>query len=620
MPSTSEKLNELLEEEVRASFADPNSKKHRRRIRRQRLYGLGGGAVMPRVRGGEAQAIAAFATAARLPGAASEQSHAARPSDHHDTYEHDAWYRMSYAQCSSHTASSAPDRVYVGGGAARRRGGVGKARREPWYGGALDRSNAPSSDLFADAVRYGYDGARRRRQYQQFSGAAPAKTLDDMCPEYLRRNTSLRAEWAPALRGQAPGPGGVWGATPRLWPENASYPSGYKGASVAQRPSSSWYRNQTTIADTCTAAPGSDDQAAAWLDARVKRVAALEQRSTARLQRASKLEKASLRSALYNASIVTGGTVLTEYELRAQLDKEEDASTGRAVIARHSGPSLILTAPGLIDADPVAGADVFRFDLKWQELGRLYRDVSYDKAVKDPVRFYDELVVKLRDASSGPLIQRETFLETLAISVNGMSRGRANLLFSVFAPPGALETEYVTIMAPLRCVANDWDAQTCLEELWAAFSAADPRRSTARRVEAALAVCARSARDLADVKRVVPLMIAQLTRRVVLRADDPLDEEGGEEALAADGVFGVAPPTPQDFRAALEATPRALAVFGRQLAAARAFVTGKDDAPADSEGVPGPSVARRVTSLREDLNGRLHTMSTSMRAPTGMRS
>ena len=37
-------------------------------------------------------------------------------------------------------------------------------------------------------------------------------------------------------------------------------------------------------------------------------------------------------------------------------------------------------------------------------------------------------------------------------------------------------------------------------------------------------------------------------------------------------------------------------------------------------GPPGPSVARRVTSMREDLNARLHNVSTSMRAPTGMRS
>ena len=46
-------------------------------------------------------------------------------------------------------------------------------------------------------------------------------------------------------------------------------------------------------------------------------------------------------------------------------------------------------------------------------------------------------------------------------------------------------------------------------------------------------------------------------------------------------------------------------------------MTGADAADA---GPPGPSVARRVTSMREDLNARLHNVSTSMRAPTGMRS
>ena len=81
MPSTGDQINELLEDETRRSFPDPNSKKARARRRRQRLYGLGSDARFPRVRRGEAQALAAFAQAARLPGAASQLSHAARPCD-----------------------------------------------------------------------------------------------------------------------------------------------------------------------------------------------------------------------------------------------------------------------------------------------------------------------------------------------------------------------------------------------------------------------------------------------------------------------------------------------------------------------------------------------------------
>ena len=497
MPSTGDQLNQLLEAETRRSFPDPNSKKARARRRRQRLYGLGSDARFPRVRRGEAQALAAFAQAARLPGAASQLSHAARPCDHHDTYEHDAWYRMSYWEPSAHRATAAPDRVFVGTAGARHRGGVGLARREPWYGpGTGAASDAPSTDLFADAVRYGYDGARRRRHYQQFRGSAPGKTLDDTCPAYLRSNTTLRAEWAPPLRGAPPKPGGTWGATPRLWPENASYPSGFKGTSQGQRPSSSWYRGQTTVAETATARDG-DDGAAAWLDPRVKRVCELERRSQSRLKRAARLEKASLRSALVGGSVQSGGTVLTYRPSTSYLPRkeEEDASTGREVLVRHSGPQTILIAPGLTCADEVSDADVFRFDLKWQELGRLYRDVLFDKATKEPPRAFDDLLAKLREAAAGPRIARETFLETLSVAVPGMSKGRANLLFSVFAPPAALEAEYALILAPLRCVSHGWDAAECLAELWASFTREDPRKSTARKVRDALTCCARSAGD-----------------------------------------------------------------------------------------------------------------------------
>merc|ERR1719271_588360 len=156
---------------------------------------------------------------------------------------------MSYWEPSAHRATAAPDRVFVGTA-----------------------------------------GARRRRGYQQFRGSAPGKILDDTCPAYLGSNTTLRAEWAPPLRGAPPKPGGTWGATPRLWPENASYPSGFKGTSQGQRPSSSWYRGQTTVVETAAARDG-DDGAAAWLDPRVKRVCELERRSQSRLKRAARLEK-----------------------------------------------------------------------------------------------------------------------------------------------------------------------------------------------------------------------------------------------------------------------------------------------------------------------------------------
>ena len=187
-------------------------------------------------------------------------------------------------------------------------------------------------------------------------------------------------------------------------------------------------------------------------------------------------------------SVQSGGTVLTYRPSTSYLPRkeEEDASTGREVLVRHSGPQTILIAPGLMCADEVSDADVFRFDLKWQELGRLYRDVLFDKATKEPPRAFDDLLAKLREAAAGPRVARETFLETLSVAVPGMSKGRWCVLG--LAPPGREASTPDPGAAALRLARLG--RGRALAELWASFTSEDPRRTRAR--SATLTCCARS--------------------------------------------------------------------------------------------------------------------------------
>ena len=73
------------------------------------------------------------------------------------------------------THHTQPNRVFLGTAGSRHQSGIGRAKREPWYGGCVP-SGVASSVPFADAVRYGYTGARRERAYRQFPNAAPART------------------------------------------------------------------------------------------------------------------------------------------------------------------------------------------------------------------------------------------------------------------------------------------------------------------------------------------------------------------------------------------------------------------------------------------------------------
>jgi len=201
---------------------------------------------------------------------------------------------MSYWEniTSHHTQ---PDRTFLGTSEKRHRAAIGAARREPWYGGSCPSGiassvpraagartkKAPAPDArarrFADAVRYGYAGARKERAYRQFPNAAPARTYGPDAPAFMGRRATVRDEWTPPLRGLAPRPGGVALATPRLWPENAQYVSGFKARHAAQRPTSAWYVGQTTVEATADRDLHElDDADAPWLSDKVKRVQHLE--------------------------------------------------------------------------------------------------------------------------------------------------------------------------------------------------------------------------------------------------------------------------------------------------------------------------------------------------------
>ena len=74
-----------------------------------------------------------------------------------------------------------------------------------------------------------------------------------------------------------------------------------------------------------------------------------------------------------------------------------DATTGRSLFVRYSGPQTFLVASGAADgADAVRGSEVYRFELKWQEVARLYKNILFDKATPSPPRMLDDLARGLR--------------------------------------------------------------------------------------------------------------------------------------------------------------------------------------------------------------------------------
>ena len=101
MPDTTAKIQAILDDALRESFPEATDDSRTRAIRRrQKLYGVGGGATLPHLaksRGRGSGGASNSGPGATFPSTCTfgEQgtvlSYASRPSDHAETYEHDAW-------------------------------------------------------------------------------------------------------------------------------------------------------------------------------------------------------------------------------------------------------------------------------------------------------------------------------------------------------------------------------------------------------------------------------------------------------------------------------------------------------------------------------------------------
>ncbi|KAJ1450736.1 hypothetical protein M885DRAFT_531479 [Pelagophyceae sp. CCMP2097] len=651
-----------------------------------------------------------FGSEVFFPAKSAADSHALRHSDHLGTYEHDSWYRMSYWTTNEAKTLGAGDRCYVGTADARHRAGIGLSRREPWYGGAVP-TGVPTTAPFADAQRYGARGAMNERAYRLYANSAPHKTYRADTPKFLRQK-SVVDEWTPPLKASPMKPGGFTLATPRLWPDNAQYVSGYRGtepgspgASVA-RPVSSWYGTQTTA----SASSADDDRD---VDDHLRRVADLEVTLARQLRRASVMERAAIgraatpgvtfaegtsrgaasRGAASPASqrprrattaalggahgaassrvrfSVIGGeqravavaealqatkasaaaaaaalqqleafqkTSLSKSAAAVQHADEGHADCRSVVFVRYSGPQTMLVASGARAYDiDVTSSDLFRFELRWQEVARLHRNILFDKASPSPAKMVDELTDSLRHCAAkranASQVPRDDFVETLELKVDQCSRGRANLVFSAFDSSKRQLVEYADFIGCLLVLArSDWSPIEALVGLWRLQFCEASNKSTMQRLDDIFGLCAQSKAQLQAIHHLVAAeVLPQLTRAVLLR---PLDDVSASDASTAvststadartlrpDDIFAAAPASESDFRSALAHCSQAVRLWAQHLGAARQLVSsqpGSEPAPQDRR----PSVGKRVALLKEQQDQELNPIRPTLRTSTRLRS
>jgi hypothetical protein len=142
-----------------------------------------------------------------------------------------------------------PDRIFFTSSTMTE--GIVSIPQPAWYCG----SNIKPCDNNMDraANRYGYRGSLNISEYLIHPMGSPVHTLRDATPAFLQENTEISNPYVPKINGA---PFGTINnlESPKLWPENTEYTTGYK---KKKWPTSPIYIRETTIAQSPTFNPKS---------------------------------------------------------------------------------------------------------------------------------------------------------------------------------------------------------------------------------------------------------------------------------------------------------------------------------------------------------------------------
>lgn len=567
--STNEKIQAILDDAVRATIPPPpaHDTKTKRLRRRLKLYCVGSGATLPKVSEsrGQRQLQQRPSTCSTFPHYNmvfhdTVPSYSSRPCDDAPTYEHDAMYRTSQDGL-------------IGTAETRHRAGIGAARREPWYCGVA-RSGAATTCAMADAVRYGFRGVASERKYRQFRGALRSSNVETTPPEVVHKRALFKDEWTPPLKGHVVTPGGAALPTPRLWPENSCYVSGFRTSYSRQRPTSSWYATQTTVQDTADIPL--DQERPEQLPARLRRVRFLDSQEDCMLRHAIQAERqAKQLSETRQASSLESGSSLSSVD-------------DHRVYVKYAGPHTLLIANGPKRPRSIVSTDLYQFELKWHQIAAVYKTLN--KSAKTHVFELADAFKERRDESGS--VSRHDFVTVIGTKLDSCSPARAHLLFSLFDDLECDGIFYVDVLACLLALAGrDDPPKHVLLDLWRMHREHGPtQRSVIAMLEAAFLCCAQSAQQVIDMRRHhIPTLHSALTKAVLLR---PSSDRPDLEPPPDNGIFSLEPICDQDLEKALDEAPQALDAFDTMLRATKSVLSLSPD-------------AKVATKLEQKINDKL---------------
>lgn len=242
--STNDKLQHFLDQkeydeddESHKVKVQNEEKRAKEKLCRASLYGSGARAKIPRVKKSKKAIESPYRLMEldiELPAKSQVTDTKIPPGAHYDQF------RM--VQYQTKKCLDDPDRVFYTS-TSLRDGVVHTPYQPAWYLGRQNKTEPPDNNIISAASRYGFKGAKGIKQRLTMPFGPPSNTRTEYTPKFLNNGDDIVDEWVPPIKLATFNTiNGM--ETPKLWPENTEYATGYRH----KRPPTSYrYSNETTV-------------------------------------------------------------------------------------------------------------------------------------------------------------------------------------------------------------------------------------------------------------------------------------------------------------------------------------------------------------------------------------
>ncbi len=256
--STNDKLQHFLDQkeydeddESHKVKVQNEERRAKEKLWRASLYGSGARAKIPKVKKAKKMIESPYRLMEQdltLPPKSQVTDTKIPPGAHYDQF------RM--VQYQTKKCLDDPDRVFYTS-TSLRDGVVHTPYQPAWYLGRQNKTEPPDNNIISAASRYGFKGAKSIKQRLSTPYGPPSNTRTEYTPKFLNNGDDIIDEWVPPI--QLATFNTINGMeTPKLWPENTEYATGYRH----KRPPTSYrYSNETTVSmdDRPTTSNGLDE-------------------------------------------------------------------------------------------------------------------------------------------------------------------------------------------------------------------------------------------------------------------------------------------------------------------------------------------------------------------------